>query len=33
MGLCRDELRMPLLPMTAGPRESLREALVAAGAL
>lgn len=33
MGRCRDELRLPLLPMTAGPREQLRKALVTAGVL
>ena len=33
MGRCRDELRLPLLPMTAGPREQLRKVLVAAGVL
>ncbi len=33
MGRCRDELRLPLLPMTAGPREQLRNALVTAGVL
>lgn len=33
MGRCRDELRLPLLPMTAGPREQLRQVLVAAGVL
>ncbi|MDX2167622.1 MAG: 4-hydroxy-tetrahydrodipicolinate synthase [Deltaproteobacteria bacterium] len=32
-GLCRDELRMPLLPMTEGPRAVLRQALVEAGLL
>lgn len=30
--LCRDELRLPLLPMTQGPREILRNALREAGA-
>jgi 4-hydroxy-tetrahydrodipicolinate synthase len=33
MGLCRDELRLPLLPMSASPRERLRVALREAGAL
>jgi hypothetical protein len=33
MGMCRDELRLPLLPMSAGPREVLRAALHEAGAL
>ena len=33
LGLCRDELRLPLLPMTDGPRELLRQALVDVGAL
>ncbi|MBI1815683.1 MAG: 4-hydroxy-tetrahydrodipicolinate synthase [Deltaproteobacteria bacterium] len=33
MGLCRDELRLPLLPMTDGPRAKLRAALQAIGAL
>ena len=33
MGFCRDELRLPLLPMSAGPRERLRAALQNAGAL
>lgn len=33
MGRCRDELRLPLLPMAAGPREQLRKALVTAGVL
>ena len=33
MGLCRDELRPPLLPMTDPPREMLRAALREAGAL
>lgn len=33
MGRCRDELRLPLLPMTAGPRETMRKALVTAGVL
>jgi 4-hydroxy-tetrahydrodipicolinate synthase len=32
LGLCRDELRLPLLPMTAAPRQVLRDALRAAGA-
>lgn len=32
LGLCRDELRLPLLPMSAAPREVLRTALRAAGA-
>ena len=27
LGWCRDELRLPLLPMTAGPRDILRRAL------
>jgi 4-hydroxy-tetrahydrodipicolinate synthase len=31
LGLCRDELRLPLLPMSAAPREVLRTALRAAG--
>jgi 4-hydroxy-tetrahydrodipicolinate synthase len=31
LGLCRDELRLPLLPMSAAPREMLRSALRAAG--
>ncbi len=33
MGYCRDELRLPLLPMTDGPRQVLRAALRDAGAL
>jgi 4-hydroxy-tetrahydrodipicolinate synthase len=33
MGRCCDELRLPLLPMTAGPREHLRKALATAGVL
>lgn len=33
MGRCRDELRLPLLPMTSGPREQLRKVLVSAGVL
>jgi 4-hydroxy-tetrahydrodipicolinate synthase len=33
LGRCQDELRLPLLPMTAGPREQLRNTLVAAGVL
>jgi 4-hydroxy-tetrahydrodipicolinate synthase len=33
LGICRDELRLPLLPMTDGPREILRRALQEAGAL
>jgi 4-hydroxy-tetrahydrodipicolinate synthase len=33
MGYCRDELRLPLLPMSAERREVLRSALRAAGAL
>jgi 4-hydroxy-tetrahydrodipicolinate synthase len=33
MGHCRDELRLPLLPMTDGPRQKLRAALQAFGAL
>jgi 4-hydroxy-tetrahydrodipicolinate synthase len=33
LGRCQDELRLPLLPMTAGPREQLRKTLVAAGVL
>jgi 4-hydroxy-tetrahydrodipicolinate synthase len=33
MGICRDELRLPLLPMSEGPREKLREALREVGAL
>jgi 4-hydroxy-tetrahydrodipicolinate synthase len=32
LGLCRDELRLPLVPMSAAPREVLRAALRAAGA-
>ena len=32
LGFCRDELRLPLLPMSAGPREILRTALRDAGA-
>jgi len=32
LGYCRDELRLPLLPMSAGPRETLRAALLEAGA-
>jgi 4-hydroxy-tetrahydrodipicolinate synthase len=31
LGRCRDELRLPLLPMTAGARERLAAALAAAG--
>jgi 4-hydroxy-tetrahydrodipicolinate synthase len=33
MGRCRDELRLPLLPMSEGPREQLRRVLTAAGVL
>ena len=33
MGLCRDELRLPLLPMTAARRETLRAALQQAGTI
>lgn len=33
LGLCRDELRLPLVPMSEGPREKLRAALAAAGLL
>jgi 4-hydroxy-tetrahydrodipicolinate synthase len=33
MGRCRDELRLPLLPMSAGPREQLRKLRLAAGVL
>ena len=33
MGLVRDELRLPLVPMTEGPRAQLRAALQAVGAL
>ena len=33
MGLCRDELRLPLVPMTEAPREILRAVLREAGAL
>jgi 4-hydroxy-tetrahydrodipicolinate synthase len=33
MGLCRDELRLPLVPMSEGRRETLREALKTVGAL
>jgi 4-hydroxy-tetrahydrodipicolinate synthase len=32
LGLCRDELRLPLVPMSDGPRAVLREALREAGA-
>jgi 4-hydroxy-tetrahydrodipicolinate synthase len=32
LGYCRDELRLPLLPMSAAPRETLRAALREAGA-
>lgn len=32
LGYCRDELRLPLLPMSAAPRETLRTALREAGA-
>jgi 4-hydroxy-tetrahydrodipicolinate synthase len=32
LGLCRDELRLPLLPMSAAPREALRAELERAGA-
>ena len=32
LGYCRDELRLPLVPMSAGPRETLRAALREAGA-
>jgi 4-hydroxy-tetrahydrodipicolinate synthase len=32
LGLCRDELRLPLVPMSAAPREVLRGALRDAGA-
>jgi 4-hydroxy-tetrahydrodipicolinate synthase len=31
LGFCRDELRLPLVPMSEGPRETLRAALRAAG--
>jgi 4-hydroxy-tetrahydrodipicolinate synthase len=31
LGWCRDELRLPLVPMTAGPREILRRAMQEAG--
>jgi len=31
LGRCQDELRLPLLPMTAGGREQLRAALAASG--
>jgi len=33
LGLCRDELRLPLLPMSEAPRAKLRQALVDVGAL
>jgi hypothetical protein len=33
MGYCRDELRAPLLPMSDGPRATLRAALQHAGLL
>lgn len=33
LGLCRDELRLPLLPMSDGPRERLRAVLRELGAL
>lgn len=33
MGLCRDELRLPLLPMSEAPRQRLRTELRAVGAL
>ncbi len=33
MGLCRDELRMPLLPMSSGPREKLRKVMQDLGVL
>ena len=33
MNVCRDELRLPLLPMSPAPREKLRAALTQAGAL
>ncbi len=33
LGFCRDELRLPLLPMTDGPRQALRQALSEAGVL
>lgn len=33
LGYCRDELRLPLLPMTDAPRQLLRAALQTAGAL
>jgi len=33
LGLCQDELRLPLLPMTDAPRESLRRAMLEVGAL
>jgi 4-hydroxy-tetrahydrodipicolinate synthase len=32
LGFCRDELRLPLVPMSAAPREMLRAALEEAGA-
>jgi 4-hydroxy-tetrahydrodipicolinate synthase len=33
MGICRDELRLPLLPMSAAPREKLQATLREVGAL
>jgi 4-hydroxy-tetrahydrodipicolinate synthase len=33
LGLCRDEVRLPLLPMTDAPRAKLRQALIDVGAL
>jgi 4-hydroxy-tetrahydrodipicolinate synthase len=33
LGCCRDEVRLPLLPMSEAPRAVLRQALVAAGLL
>ena len=33
MGFCRDELRLPLVPMTDAPRDRLRALLREAGAL
>jgi 4-hydroxy-tetrahydrodipicolinate synthase len=32
LGYCRDELRLPLVPMSAGPRETLRGVLRDTGA-
>jgi 4-hydroxy-tetrahydrodipicolinate synthase len=33
LGLCRDDLRLPLLPMSDGPRAALKEAMQQLGLL